>query len=71
MQSMPVYFELKRLLDWLGDDPAQELILMKEAPISKTLLWNIKRGYIPPMRTLKAILGVLEEFPAAGKQADK
>ncbi len=54
-------FSLKRLLDWIGDDPYKEAKLMAEGIVKNGTLQQIKAGrYAPSIRMQRALVSVIE-----------
>lgn len=68
--TMVGYFDTNALIKWLGNDRRQESLLIKEAPISKSTLAVLRRGYTPSIRTAKAIIAVMLAFPPASSEKE-
>jgi hypothetical protein len=66
--GMDAVINTKELLEWLGDDDAQAQLLCKEAPISESTLTQMKKGYQPHVRTAKAVLDVIRQYPPASNK---
>ena len=56
--------QVKEILDWIGNDPFREALLIKNAPIARHTLMQMKAGsFIPGEDLMTKLLGVKEEFP--------
>lgn len=56
--------QIREILDWIGNDPFRDALLIAEAPIGRTTLAQLKSGkFVPSIRLLKALLSVKEQFP--------
>lgn len=56
--------EVKVILNWIGNDPFKEALLISEAPIGRTTLSQMKSGkYLPSSRMISALLSVKSAYP--------